>query len=102
MKIIKEEFIASEDLTFEEKVKEIVEIFESSRLSIGEIKREDNSYYLVKVYGGLNGWGNWINYFNDLRNLTVELDNNFSEVWLTGLIVDCLDDVWTATFGIRE
>lgn len=101
MRIIKEEFISVEDLAFEEKVKKIVEVFESSKLSIGEIKREDN-YYLVKVYGGLNGWGNWINYFNDLRNLTVEFDNKFSEVWLTGLIVDCFDDVWTATFGIKE
>ena len=101
MRIIKEEFVPFEDLDFEEKVKEIVEVFESSRLSIGEIKKEDN-YYLVEVYGGLNGWGNWINYFNDLRNLTVEFDNNFSKVWLTNMIIDCLDDVWRATFGIKE
>lgn len=102
MRIINENFLNFEDLTFGEKVKEIVQVFESSRLSVGEIKKEKEGYFLIEIYGGLNGWGNWINYFNDLRNLTVEFDNNFSEVWLTGLKVDCLDDVWTATFGIRE
>ena len=40
MRIIKEEFVPFEDLDFEEKVKEIVKVFESSRLSIGEIKKK--------------------------------------------------------------
>ena len=33
-------FLNFEDLTFGEKVKEIVQVFESSRLSVGEIKKK--------------------------------------------------------------
>lgn len=57
-----------------------------------------DDYYIVKVYGGLNGLGNWRNYLHDIENII----DKFKESWIIKLDVDVLDDVWTLYFGCRK
>ena len=58
---------------------------------------------VVKIYGGLNGYGEWTNYFDCLSDLLKLMQNEYnSEMWLIKLDNDCLDDVFSAEFGAKR
>ena len=65
-------------------------------LDVAKVKGSD--HYVGIVYGGLNGPGNWNNYFKDLGKI---INKGLKNVWLIDVINDCADDVFTARFGFR-
>ena len=74
-----------------------------SKLQLGElaINPDDPSpYYIVQIYGGLNGHGEWTDYFEDLTKMAKALEK-IGHAWLIELENDCLDDVFTLTMGLR-
>jgi hypothetical protein len=54
------------------------------------------------MWGGDNGLGDWVKYFDDLKQLFSKLKNVFGgDVWLIDLSCDCLDDVFDVYIGFR-
>ena len=59
-------------------------------------------YYIISMWGGDNGLGDWVKYFDDLKQLFSKLKNVFGgNVWLIDLSCDCLDDVFDVYIGFR-
>lgn len=52
--------------------------------------------------GGLNGCGEWENYFTDLANVVNRLKKEGYHVWTINLENDCLDDVFYLKLGIGK
>ena len=78
-----------------------------SRLYLGELALnpdenydDPSPYYIVQIYGGLNGSGEWTDYFEDLTTMAKALET-IGHAWLIELENDCLDDVFTLTMGLR-
>ena len=70
-----------------------------SKLSLGEVaKVKGTDHYVAMVYGGLNGKGDWNNYFKDLTKFIGSFDY---DIWLIDIKNDCADDVFTARLGFR-
>ena len=68
-----------------------------SRLYLGElaINPDDSSpYYIVQIYGGLNGHGEWTDYFEDLTKRAKAVEK-IGHGWLMEGEDDCLDGVVT-------
>lgn len=55
----------------------------------------------VRIYGGLNGWGKWSNYFKSLSNFVrnIEQDGNF--IYPTNSYYDAADDIFNFDFKIK-
>lgn len=58
-------------------------------------------YYSINFYGGLNGPGMWSSYFETLSGMMAELEQIFEDAWVIALDVDCSDDVFYLTLGIK-
>lgn len=64
-----------------------------------------NPYYIIKLYGGLNGTGNWRNYLKDIQGIISHFDklnpDHTRGAYIIKLDVDVPDDVWTLYIGIN-
>lgn len=70
---------------------------------IKKIEEDGDFYFVVSLYGGKNGNGNWDEYLTHLHKLFVEFDytkSGIKDVWMIKLINDCLDDVHTVFIGL--
>lgn len=72
------------------------------------IDKEDKIYVnqygttVFKIHGGLNGYGEWKDYFSILSELMKNLEVLFQfKCWLIELQCDPLDDIFWGTFGIK-
>lgn len=54
------------------------------------------------IVGGLNGPGKWENYFNDLKNLMKDFEDNKINAWYIEGTNDCPDDVFVFNFGVDK
>ena len=54
----------------------------------------------IDIFGGLNGRGEWENYFSTLSKLIENLKAIFDKVWVIKLTNDCADDVFCLTLGV--
>lgn len=94
----------SEKKDLEPKVKDLVEDTipktESSKLSFGSLEKITTGHCIVRFYGGLNGNGNWSDYFKDLTVFLVNLNQKFGDAWTVSLYNDCLDDVFYIDIGL--
>ena len=70
-------------------------------LSFGEIRFKHDSYAIITVYGGLNGWGAWDEYFYDLHLFIKALKKEFDDAWVVKITNDCLDDVFYMEIGVK-
>ena len=59
---------------------------------------KEGGHYVCSVYGGLNGRGEWVNYFSDLKTIFEKLGH----AWLIEIKNDWLDDLWSATFCFKN
>ena len=75
--------------------------FPNSDIKLRECFTDKYDTTVLKFYGGLNGCGNWTNYFNDLGRLISYLESKDIHLWLIQIDNDCLDDVFTAYFGCK-
>lgn len=73
-----------------------------SPLTIHEVKKDKYGTNVMVVYGGVNGRGNWRNYFNIIATFLDTLNTYYGiHGWLIKLENDCLDDCWTAEIGVK-
>jgi hypothetical protein len=92
--------------------KEILEVFEdiffeddyteTSRLHSPELKIIDDEVLQVRIFGGLNGWGEWKDYLYDLYELIEALESNGIAAFVTKLEVDSPDDVFYVELELRD
>ena len=92
-------------------VKEVVPIIDSMKTKeseIGVLTGKDFTEvdkYGTKVLclsGGLNGCGEWENYFSDLSKVVTRLKKEGYHTWTISLKNDCLDDVFYLKLGISR
>ena len=69
---------------------------------------EDEPFYrdqygtlVADIGGGWNGNGTWDTYFGSLEKFVEELARKEVKAWLIQMENDCLDDVYTASFGLK-
>lgn len=78
-------------------VKQIEERGKNSRIRVVDVFNvNDGDYYVAKIYGGLNGRGDWSDYLEDIKSII-----NFTPSYIIKLDVDVPDDVWTLYIGIH-
>jgi hypothetical protein len=51
---------------------------------------------------GENGSGKWENYFAEMLGFVKNMKSKGYDIWLVDWKNDCLDDVSTVCFGLRE
>lgn len=91
---------------------EIKEVFEkvfseelyekTSRLHCCEFDVNEVYNTVVTIYGGMNGWGDWIEYLHDLKCLLKILKNNGVYGIITKFDIDVLDDVFKVEIELRD
>lgn len=65
-----------------------------------ELKKDKYGTNVLKIHGGYNGSGNWINYLNALTDLFKELKKHGIRSWVIDIVNDCPDDVFDAKIGV--
>ena len=65
-----------------------------------ELESEDG-YYVVTIYGGMNGCGDWRDYLTAIQQIFDLVSKRLGHIWLVDLTNDCLDDVWDLQFGVQ-
>lgn len=69
-------------------------------------KVEKSEHFVIHLYGGKNGSGQWNEYLVDLlstfNKLKEESIGAFKNVWLISLKNDCADDVFDVYIGVRQ
>lgn len=68
----------------------------NSNLKVVEVFLVNDDHYVVKLYGGLNGNGEWSKYLDDIKNI---IDSTPS--YVIKLVADVPDDVWTLYIGLE-
>lgn len=63
--------------------------------------KNESDYSTFDLCGGLNGSGNWSDYFKALSEICDDLLNEFTDVWVINVVNDCADDIFYCTIGIR-
>lgn len=107
-----------EDFNRNEREAELRKIVEELTPVIDDIKNERSNIYVfdeenftevdeygtivIALVGGLNGHGEWDNYFEDLANIVKKIKENGYDTWTIDLVNDCLDDVFTIKLGIKK
>lgn len=91
------------DEIFQE-VKSLVESMKFEKSNISVLSKEVDEYgtNTIEICGGLNGSGNWADYFTDLSNMFSKIKRNGFDVWTIKLENDCLDDIFYLTIGIKR
>lgn len=96
-----DEKIADPPLGVVEYVRELIE--RGGEYSLEEIKAvEGEDHYIICICGGNNGSPDWLGYFASLAALVWAFKQEGWKAWLIELRNNCLNDVHTAYFGIRE
>lgn len=75
---------------------------EESKITLLESEIDEYGTKTITLCGGLNGSGEWKNYFVDLAKIFEELDKNGFNVWVIKLDNDCPDDIFYCRIGITR
>lgn len=67
---------------------------------------EGKVHYVVRVYAGRNGCGDWVSYLTDMSKafhaLTNHSESHFSKAWLIEWKNGCANDTSAALIGLRD
>ena len=66
---------------------------------------DNGSHYIIRVYAGQNGSGNWNSYMQDMKLIFDNLTNNicnFKDAWLIEWKNSCGNDTSVALIGIDD
>lgn len=75
---------------------------DTSRLHCSEFTFGEADTMFVKLYGGLNGWGNSKDYFYDLYQLIEKLEKHNILAYAVNFEIDALDDLFYVTLELRD
>lgn len=64
--------------------------------------KDEYGTFDVDITGGWNGNGDWGTYFGALEEFIRKLAREKIRAWLINMDNDCLDDVFTASFGLKK
>ena len=92
-----EKWVSTKELHKSGLVKQIEEKAKNSNLKVVDVFKVNDDHYVVKIYGGLNGSGDWSNYLEDIKKSIID----FTPSYVIKLDVDVPDDVWTLYVGIK-
>lgn len=67
-----------------------------SNLKVTDVWKVNDDHFVVKIYGGQNGRGDWSKYLEDIKSII-----DFTPSYVIKLDVDVPDDVWTLYLGIH-
>lgn len=81
----------------ESKIKSIPNKSNIGLLELAKVIDDRDPRYIAVVDGGLNGSGEWTNYFQDMYKVMKVIPDS----WVVDLNVDVLDDVWSLYVGFR-
>ena len=73
-----------------------------SNASGEEFKLNEVGNYIVTLFGGMNGWGEWIEYLDDFSRLLKGLHKNNISGYIVDINIDALDDVFSITIELRD
>ena len=61
-------------------------------------------HYIVRLFAGRNGSGEWSSYLSDLQKIFENLihERHFSDVWLIEWVNSCANDTSRILFGLRD
>lgn len=77
-------------------------IFNKLEEAVEEVEDGDNDvYYFLSLFGGLNGRGQFLFYMEDVEKLIKKLMIRCDDVWLVEWTNDCCDDSFDITIGLR-
>ena len=68
----------------------------------GDYDIDEYGTFVLKLNGGLNGSGDWMDYFEALSDFCIELEHNGVHIWFIDGKNDCLDDVYDFNFGLKK
>lgn len=80
----------------------IEECIKDASSKYSNLQLVDIDHNQISISGGLNGNGNWRDYFSDLVDLIDNLNENFSYVWVNRFFVDPIDDVFNLVIGVDD
>lgn len=66
-----------------------------------DANEENSTHKIATIYGGLNGWGDWIVYLLDISEFMHKLENEY-DCWLLSLKNDPADDLFELKICIDE
>lgn len=69
--------------------------------SVDDFYIDNYGTFCVDIFGGWNGCGEWDHYFECLNDFVKYLEKNGVHCWAVKMDNDCLDDVFTITFGVK-
>lgn len=83
--------------------KEIALMFNDEKSKIKTLRSDVDNHgtMIIQFCGGLNGKGEWADYFESLSNVTKTVNEKYN-MWLIKIENDSLDDMFYATFGIEK
>jgi len=85
--------------TADDAIKKKLDFKNNSNLALADVfEIEGADHYIIKIYGGLNGNGEWKKYLDDIKTVI----SKFKDSWVIRLDVDCPDDVWNLYIGIDK
>ena len=78
--------------------------YSDTNLSFDAIERTGKTFVEFSLYGGLNGHGDWSDYFQDLSDFVNDCISDIpdaTDVYLVDAENDCVDDVFYAHFRMN-
>jgi len=84
----------------DDKLKAKLEFKNKSNLALVTVYMVEgrDDHYIAKIYGGLNGSGEWHEYLKDMQHIV----DSIKDSYVIRLDVDVPDDVWTLYLGIHK
>ncbi len=73
-----------------------------SKLKVLDYFIDKSNTCVCVISGGLNGPGEWANYFEDLAKLIKDFEDNGINAWYIEGYNDCPDDVFVFNFGVNN
>lgn len=78
--------------------------YSDTNLSFVDVERSGDTFIEFTLCGGLNGHGDWEDYFDDLSDFVEDCKQNIpnlKDIYMIDAENDCLDDVFYVTFRIN-
>lgn len=74
-----------------------IDSLQLERVKVHSVKQQVGGYYIITIYGGLNGCGSWNLYIRQIGMIVDSLRDS----WVIEINNDRLDDLWTLQLGFE-
>ena len=74
-----------------------IDSLQLEKVKVHSVEQQVEGHYIVTIYGGFNGCGNWDLYIRQIGMIIDSLRNS----WVIEINNDYLDDLWTLQLGFK-